>query len=228
MGLVWGPAVSPSLHSLAVVSQSLWNTTLPFFKAKKKKTSIQQPFYLRLHVCKMWVQLKNIFPTRINLFGYFQGLRRGDVKNILPYKCKDYSQKCVNKNILSLIDYLVNHHAAWKWNPLRRNVCKHCFLASWFPCACNSRAKAKHPVTVQLFIVWQWLRCAVLNLCCVRRTARQKTLWNQIILQGLEGFCFGRCVISRVGHPDLNRICHSRPVSCSLLLISPWLWIIWQ
>lgn len=59
------------------------------------------------------------------------------------------------------------------------------------------------------------------NLCCSDRTAQQKTLWNQNILLGLEGFCFCRCVISHVGHPYLNRVCHSRPASCSLLLVSP-------
>lgn len=67
-----------------------------------------------------------------------------------------------------------------------------------------------------------------MNLCCSDRTAQQKTLWNQNILPGLEGFCFCRCVISHVGHPYLNRVCHSRPASCSLLLVSPWLCIIFQ
>lgn len=66
------------------------------------------------------------------------------------------------------------------------------------------------------------------NLCCSDRTAQQKTLWNQNILLGLEGFCFCRCVISHVGHPYLNRVCHSRPASCSHLLVSPWLCIISQ
>lgn len=67
-----------------------------------------------------------------------------------------------------------------------------------------------------------------LNLCCGDRTAQLKTLWNQIILHGLEGCCFGGCVISHVGQPDLNQVCHSRPTSCSLLPVSPWLSIIWK
>lgn len=58
--------------------------------------------------------------------------------------------------------------------------------------------------------------------------AQQKTLWNQNTFLGLKGFCFGRCVISHVGRPYLNQVCHSRPASCSLLLISPWLWIIFK
>ena len=53
------------------------------------------------------------------------------------------------------------------------------------------------------------------NLCCGGRTSQQKTLQNQNIPLGLEGFCFGRSVISHVGHPDLNRVHHNRPESCS-------------
>lgn len=57
----------------------------------------------------------------------------------------------------------------------------------------------------------------------VKSSSNLKTLFDQNILLCLEGFSalVARCMISQVGRPDLNRVCHKRPTPCSLLYTSP-------